>query len=607
MLAYTILSNPVHRDQYDRRAPVEIDLPNEQKEDVAKLLDPLDKVQASRAREFGKVAGETLVTMPAFYAAMGMTTYLKCLITSDPLYCKAFWKGLADPAGHLSFGVFAVGAHYGTKTITKVLGGGMKAQALAGFGGLALGSFASTVVSDVYHLPEWKEYGHLKEIKDPVEREKKKKELIQSMWNKTGGSTGWWQEKAPDIAALIGSAALSNAVAPTLKKGLDQGTRKLVETLTPKIAMNPEEASLPYRLRCGAAQTLRKLILGEGATGISRTAHNQLGGLGQLLVFMGAQKLLTPAADWLWDASALNPMLNSSRKKLMAKPDEETLKRNATLWEQYRSRNLKPVAELMDIHAQDVAEFDKKVGKPNLYYAWLIDGAPDQGDSWDNLRKAYYSENTKPADIKKETHQYLQAFFSGVDPKDALQDSKDIHGIPIPWRMSAKVVPFYVKNDLGYDSRDKSDAEILQELKKNQFDYQQAKNRAFADFEEKVVPFRDKKIHFYENAQRSKLLEALTQKNKNGILESIQTEINELSQVKDKTQDPKVKALIDEKISQIKQEQEAAQGSVNYFSAPQGQGQLPDFNLNAMIQGLDPDHQEDWVKAVNIYKGLIIQ
>ncbi len=625
-LAHSFLTNEKTRQDYDAGRPIQVEIPAESRERFAKMVEPFSKPQASLIRKVGSTALHTASSMGTFYFGMAVVTATKCYRTRDPLYCKEYLESLKEPSGHIGFGIFMGASHMTTKGLNKLLGEKVIAQTAAGFAGLAAGSLANSVFSELYHMPEVDQLFHLSKIKNEKEREKKKSDLYQSIWNKSFGNEKWWKEKVPEISSLIGSALASQVTVSAFSMASDKALKKLA----PRIGTGIASETAPSRLRCSTSQFLQAIIKGAGISGrVPRALHKGSAEVANLLVFMGYEGLLHPVADRAWNYLVLEPELKKNREKLLrdrpapvprkvpyaelekiqkeALADlESELKENAGLWEESRRRKMKPVEELMGIHAKDLGEFDKEVSKAHAFYGWLMNGAGNPKDSsWESIRDTYYTDRTTRSDIEKDSKKYLRAFFTGAEPSQAFRDSEDIHGLPIPGKMSIEVKPFRATSKVDPNAKNLSDDQLMKKIKSQ--DYSREEANAYANLEVAAHPIRVNRLLDYEKRQEKEILAILTSTKTPGVLESIQVQIAELEILKKKVKSPEKQAIIQKNIVQTQQQQQAIQTLIEYYRTPEANRETPDLDISSLINSMDPNNQEEWLKAVNYYKSFILQ
>lgn len=626
-LAHAFLTDPDLRKSYDSGSPLLAHVPPEARENVAKLLDPVDPPAASALRKVGTVGLTTASSMANFYVGMAAISAKKCFETKDPLYCKEYAEGLSSPSGHLGFLVFSGTSHVASAGLVKVFGKSMVAQSAAGFGGMAAGSVMNSLYSEIAAMPETDEYFHLRQkFPDEEERTKRRSELRKIIYQKTFGDPLWWREKSPEVAALISSALASQITVAGFNLTAEKALKQLTRASTGGIAAETE----PSRLKCGAVQFLQKIVLGTNIKGkIPKFAHSSAAEIAQLMIFMGYDGLLHPVADKLWDQAVLTPELQHNRKTLLRdrtqlamrrapigevaeakasdqKQFEDELTQSSKLWESSRKRQMKPVDEIMALHSKELQEFDQSTGKAHAFYQWLMNGAGKPKDkSWESLRDAFYNDRTSKEEIEKDAHAYLKSFFQGADPKSALTDRLDLHGIPVPGRASAEVTPYRATSARQPMDKDQSYAHLLHKLQAK--DYSSEEKTAFADLTVAVQAARYNRIMDYEAREEKLLLQTLTSKIKPGVLESIQTEISDLEKLKLKLHELSKIDQVTTKITQLNQEALAVKNLIKYYQTPVDKREEQTDNINDLINALDPNSQAEWLQAVNYYQHFILK
>ena len=620
----SFLLNPSFRKQYDAGETAEVEIPPEKREEYAQYLESVSKEKASRLRKLGKISLDNIASIVTFYVGTGILAYVDCFRTQDPLICKSWNDSLTSVEGLAGMGVFMGSAHVTSKLLSGIAQKSSLHAMGAGFAGLGVGSVAASLFGDLANMPETKQLMRLnKDIADPEKRNQKRQELLHAIYAKTVVDPKWWSERVPEVTSMILASTASTATAGiysaaktkiTEKRAARASQRKSIQpTTSGTISAATTEIMTEEKDTCGLGFLKNVVIGGPSKLGFKSFMKGQGHELANLLLFLQYDRLIHPHVDDAWDKLTVGTKLERSREKLkQAQSDEAfraTLAENESLWNRARMHKMKPLEQSMGLHAAEIASFDTEMTKAHAYYTWLLAGASDKDQNWENLRDTFYDKDTKASDanVKKDADHYLRQFFFGTDPETSFTDSKDHHGIPDPRYYTAKFEPYRVATDVPKTQVDESYDQLLKRLKDHKDDYIDAESDAFSAVQAKANLARNQRIGDFENQTQKKLLDVLIEDKGSTITQSIQTQLDDLNELATKATNADQKKAVVEKIYQIKEEQNAVKTLVDYYRTPQKQRTAPESTLDNIINSLDPNNPAEWIKAVKYYKSYIFQ
>lgn len=613
--AFVLLSNPKLKKKYDEGERGEVEIAPEDREELARLLEPFNRKESSKLRETGIVALDLGSDMATFYVAEMVATLAKCFKTENPLYCEHFFESLKEPSSYVGFMLFVAVNRRTSAALSKALGTGFIARHLTGSAALGLAAFTNDAFTELIGLPEMDELLRTFEIMDPVEREKKMTEARQKLLAKTFLNKEWYTEKVPALTSMILAGLASQIPASTFKWTLKSGSSKL-KSLRASRTGRPSRA-----LNCLIAALDRaiSIINAEGWNGVPQFLHNKTSAFFGLLSFMALNSLFHDPVDRAWQAITLDRELASTRKALpkaakyyeLNQSDENAkefltlLNKNISLWDAHRRKELSDVESTMAIHTKALQEFEKSIGKPSAFYAWFVNGFKEDEANWGAIAETFYSPWTKPEDVKDEIAKYLNGFFCGPEPSDTFRESKHLHGIPVPGKMNIKIDSFRVFPEKRQDLCGKGPDELKAAIRKDNFG--SFAREAEINFRMAARPFRFKRIETYDNAVDADIVKSLESE----ILPTIDTQLDELGKIKSQLNKTAIARDVAKKVDTLRLERETIKSLLRYFKTPPSERKIPEAFLEDsafdMLNALDPSQDKDHVNAIKHYERFILK
>lgn len=176
---------------------------------------------AQRAKEYVTyfLGAETV----KFYMGVAVVEYWNCFTSGDPTLCRAFHESLLRPSTYIGFTLFTLGSGAYGAALNKVI----QMSALGKFGpglqthniftnpafshmGMAAGMFVSDFYHSIIEHPKITKYYQAAKIEDPIKRAEVRDKLLEEALDETLTNGGWWYDKLPDLASLIGSAMVNH-------------------------------------------------------------------------------------------------------------------------------------------------------------------------------------------------------------------------------------------------------------------------------------------------------------------------------------------------------------------------------------------------------------
>ncbi len=579
--SYSILKDPVTRNQFDQNQPLSFEVPLSDRKKMEEAIRILSPKEASFLHRTGRATENMVVGAGTFYLALAITTSSKCLETRNPIYCKEFLNEITDMKGEASFAGFIITAHLTSllkKPLTRFLSV-PTSNAVAGLGGLAVGSLTSDVMNDVMNKPEFSALFHLDTIPDENARTARRDELIHKIWIETGGSQDWWISKTPEVASLLTAAV---------------ATQKTMGLITRSVMQSKGDL-------CGiqTANFIRTIVTGEGLTGAKKFFSQKGVKLAQMLMFLGYMKVINPVADGIWNSLTVEKSLKNNRKKMSGEGTSNStqnssaafeispdlIQENGKLWDAYLKARLKPFNELQLLSEKDLLEYDKEINKVGGFYNWFFSGATNSGTlaqraSWERV-KAYLPENVTLEEARKEGDRYLRAFFFGPDFHQAFHEAEDVHGLPVPGRINPKVEPFRVAEKAAPALKNASFETLLNEIRKPQYsmDWLMDPNGngegIGGQFRVFVQKNRRKRVETYERELPPEFLEILKGANPGddqglgaGILPGLKLELSDLDAAMINAHTKKTKSAIELRRAEVLAQKAEVEKMIDYYSQP---------------------------------------
>ncbi len=587
--AYALLSNPEWKKQYDSgdTKNIEIAIPEEERKEWAEMIEPISKDESTRLQKTGKIAVETFNGAITFYIAMGASQAWKCYKTNDPNYCRSYLDGLKEVSGHAGLLLFMGASKASSWGIGKLVSG---APRVASYSGLAIGSLVQDVFSGIVKNQHFQNYWDARNIKDPQQQAKTKKEEWKQLMGETFKSGDWYSGKVPTAAALIAASAAAEASSYIGAKAW--------------YAFQDRKAE-----KKNCSELMAGLVVEKAAPGFWRKRSSEVGGV---LLFLGWSALLHPPAEAAWYAITEDKKLKDMRQQILSKRKfkkeelAELLSANAKLWDHARRNEMKVAQELMSLHAQEIKNFDNTVKKPGMFYTWFASGMKKDAN-WEAIRDTFYKSYTEPEDIKADIAKYVRSFFCGTNPKGTktYQNSKSAHGIPIPWNMYEKTSAYFVEDyrKKALCAPNTSPERFQVELKKK--DYQGQVRTVKSEFLARTTNDRQDKIDFYEKriVNEGKIVKTL----KNKVLPKFEEQENDLKALREAQQNPIAIKMISDELDQLAEKKKAATDLLRYMRTPANKREAPEIDIAAMLGILDPKKESEWKKEVRYYKSYVIE
>ena len=591
----------------------EISIPDEDRDRIEQLIQPLDSGAAAKLRKYGTLPANLLSEAATFYLAMGLTTTWKCYQEKDPVYCKAYLDGMKDPYQHAGFGLFVLTSHASTWGLKKLMKKSSWAESVSGFAGMAVGSITSEMFMAVTHLPEFQQLLHLSSISSEADREKKRSELLGIIWNKTFGNSEWWSAQAPQIASMIGATVASQLTYLGLLKAL---------------TYKKQSTPILKNLSCESfGERLALLLVPPKGPGVKSYFHRRAIGLGNLMLFMGYDSLLHPVATHIWNRATLEkdlskdeiePVTPSTGEEAIPFVPTETEKRywiekRGQLWNRYRLTQFQPLDEVKSLHEHEIESLHDNLIKTHDFYTWFKTDFDPESSEWDDLRKKYYSPTTRPEEVKKDLTKYLRSFFDGVAPEKSLSLSKDIHGIPIPGSINTSVAPYCgVKvrvpsaQKMDYDQlvqfyRGHEKAEKDRRIKDNRYQakfYSTEEDDAYLRLKLSAQKIQVQKLREFENHVGEKIIPILktesdgTKKVPHGVLATFDRQIYELSKLENPSNSENFKKFLKEKIARVQEQKKISADLLTFYQMPFEKRTASETSINAILRDMITTQQD---------------
>ena len=598
--SFELLSNPELRAQYDQKPGQDVDLaapPEMDLQTLEKLMLEVDPPAARRLRSTGKIAASTAGNMATFYFAMGVSEAWHCFKTKDPQYCRAYVDSLKEPSGHIGFVLFVGTSHLISAGGVKLLGDKIAMRSALGYLGMAGGSLASEIFSEFWSHPATKDYLAAFSIKDPVERDAKKKAARQKLWKDTFGNKEWAKDKVPGLLTLVAAAGASEVTTTVAKKVIAK-----FDTGSPCARAISKLLSL-------ASPTLTSKI--------TRRATKFGGELGGLLLFLQWDSILRQPIKRVWDVNTLEStivqMMATLKQQAQQKADESVLApmilELEKTWDHQRHNRMAQLDSILAAHLQEVNSFDQAAGRPFMFYSWMIHGMSDKAQELDALGKVSQAETDK----------FATAFFCGPSVEESFRDSSDLHGLPVPGRWSPKFVPYRVKPDLDSafcsQIQSLSREDRIQKLKveAQKTEYVDQARSAHARFVVMTQDIRLAVINRYESQLQSKLSSVMRDSSVGysslpmGVLKSFQTEYDFVQSVI--AIRPESLALQHYR-KDIVDKRQAALDLLKYMESTGDDHVPPQLDLDAMLSALEAGNGSEKTPSASVkqyFNGFIVR
>ena len=570
-LALCLLANSASPARSD--GPEEID---EGTEFLNQLAEPLNRKPSSKIGRAGLQTARMADDMANFYLAVGVTEAWKCFSSRDPTYCKQYIEELKEPSGHVGFVLFMLASGYTSKKLLPLIGHRAGGKMAASFLGMSAGALVNDVFADFANHPLTEQLLETSKITDPLERKKKRSELLKKLFAETFGNKEWALDKIPSIASLLAAAGLSHATSSALRLAATKSRAK-IPLLRPRVKSCRE-----LFLRTAAG-----MPLSDPPGFFLRRGERML----DLLIFLGWAGVLDSPISDLWDSSKISRKLSKSRLQLtkeledyIANPSPEkmtlfvkTLKERASLHDRKRHHKMLSVEAVRNRHLDEMTRFDQAVAKPYSFYQWFLSGFNENHPTWQSIQTLWYSDKTKPSDIKKEIEKHLRGFFCGKDPSHSFRKPVDLHGVPVPGRFNISVEPFQVISNPDMCRKSHDDLKRAIVTGNTNGEYKIELIKAHAKLLEATHPMRMERLHFYENLIEKELRAVLSEPD--GVLTSFEAELIELWEIMDKAKSTDLTDIqdeVDKFIRQTNKKQESARELLAYMETPTAKRAMPE-------------------------------
>ncbi|MGZ3698629.1 MAG: hypothetical protein ACXWP5_10860, partial [Bdellovibrionota bacterium] len=461
---------------------------------------------------------------------------------------------------------------------------------------------------------------------------------LHELYTKTVGQKSWYTEKAPGLVALLGASLAAERTWSLVNKGLAGGASRLRARQARQIAGGMRPTG------CGVSIFLQKyLFAAESLKGFPAFAQKRVMEIGGLAVFLGWSAVLNPPVKRAWEAGTLDFELAKSRGEMLAlltryrkaptptlqKIIEVKLKTNAALWDDYRRRRMAPAEELMSLHAAELTAFDQAVNKPFTYYSWFLTGFDPADPTWKNIVELYfpwaknlrYERGKMPGGIQKEVDRYLHTFFCGEDPAKSFSDALNVHGVPVPFRMSAQVGNYRAVAKIDPALCKLPPAELEKEFTKkdgpDKKDYQPDLRRSHVTLRLRAHDARQKKLDFYENEITDRLTKVLKAQGKmpiyqlpTGVMSSFEAEMKDLAFLATLAKGTDLSKTIASAAAHQQKKAESAQQLLTYVETPPGKRELPDtMEFDEVVNASNDsgsEEDEGWQSIVRYFNGYLL-
>jgi len=364
--------------------------------------------------------------MVKFYTAVALVESKNCFLKNDPTGCEMFWESLKDPVGHVGFISFMMAANKGTEA-ALYLSRGKLPKVVASNIGLMIGMMVQDVLVEFVKSPHTKELMNLpNDARYPTldKKMERARELKNKLWKETFGSREWRDSKAIQGISLLAAVALSS------------GTQQiLARTATGTIALATRAAAGGSRVAVMGLRLGRAVMMGSRVVRLFSPIGLAITGIVIFLEWSGFTE------KYIAHPMRLGTALRytyENRKML-----EKAIERNSPVSVQRYSEELgrqyfKLRATVMEASLQKHAGHEKileGISKNFLtvtkYMEWLARGM--QGSSYDENDGNWHREKLVD-DLYYDRGRFIEGFFCGPQPKNAIRVYRDLSGLPIPFQ-----------------------------------------------------------------------------------------------------------------------------------------------------------------------------
>jgi hypothetical protein len=297
-----------------------------------------------------------------------------------------------------------------------------------------------------------------------------------------------------------------------------------------------------------------------------------------LLTFMGYESLFHPVIGDAWNSMTVRkelrlPSLARTRSLTDAeeKKLEKTLAERMGVWAKLRYHELEKPTQIYGIHQRNLENFEKELERQYLYYRFLASGLNENSMYWDQLKSAFYRQDTKVDEIRDDLTQKMREFYTGVAPEGAIRRPKDFHGLPIPGKMGFQVKPYRITYEVD-PSASKMSFEELRERFLNS-DFRDRVEEAYASLQAASDPYRKELLSRYEVQVSKSLVEALSgppspgsDHRVRGVLPSLRVQERELRALLPKVRSESLKKRVQAMIRAVESQKASAEELRHYFS-----------------------------------------
>ena len=421
-------------------------------ETMRDAFDPTNQPE-EKPKTLSQKAGVITGEMAKFYMVVAGMEFTKCMYENNATLCDRFIESLKDPAGHVGFALFMM-ANKRVVDFARMKGIN---PVFGNYLGLSAGMMANTVFIDLYNNELIKNYFKTFSISDDKQREIKRKEAFNAMYNGfKNGSLTYLFNKIPDVASLLGSAYLSGLTTKVLGKtldlaghnlvrfGFDQGTLKPVLKYGRKLRKQVQIARTGFKYAYQGGKLVRlNPVVKIGAYVVETSlflAYNHL--LQDIAlkhwdrrnVIMELQKSARSFEELLTDGGDSKELKKRARKLF----DNFDDWRNAVLYHAHKKR-----AE----HVNAFAAADKKYNDIYNFYDWMVNDQANYGlKRWTQNQDGFrpLSNGSRQSDIiaRLSLDKMANKFFcTGVSVKKAFSRKVARWGIPSPFRKNFVMKP----------------------------------------------------------------------------------------------------------------------------------------------------------------------
>ena len=386
--------------------------------------------------------GGMTTEMAKFYWAVAAVEFTHCLTSNDSTACTQYMQQLKDPVGHLGFVLF-MKTNKMTLDMAQTLSRGRINPGMASYLGLAAGMMAQSVFQDLYFHPTVQALLKLHKIHDPVAREAKRKELLNTLWKDFTQNTGRYLfNKIPDVMGLLGTAYVSHKTVQMLGHLFKHSDRLI------KFAFDKQTARTIIRFGHGLYRNrqLAKAGIKFVFKGSKLVRVNPVVAIAsyfaETVLFLVLAPIIEEEVTKVWDRG--NAMIKISNGKtaledlMNAGASPEAVEQVARVvnqgYDQFR-KSIMNKAEITKMrHLQAIQDVDMKYQKMLMYYEWLGQGMDYKADLWTLNQEAFHE--TGLVNEINESNDYAKTFFCGKSPENAVERTFDVHGIPMPFSYS---------------------------------------------------------------------------------------------------------------------------------------------------------------------------